>query len=209
MIGGRGGRQNAYTATANYTFGGSALDAAPYQLRSDSQAGSAPYNRQNFGVTVGGPLKIRGIYDGTRKTNFMFSYSGNRGDDLFDQYATVPSDAMRAGNFSTASRQLTNPATGYWSGSVLNVDFAVSERFGRAQLGLAGFYATQIADDTQFGVPLAPDGRRAELLHLGYVLTYEVPEIRSAFKIKSLTAVFARNATYATGAVVSWVAKLD
>jgi trimeric autotransporter adhesin len=112
VIGGRGGRQNAYTATANYTFGGSALDAAPYQLRSDSQAGSAPYNRQNFGVTVGGPRKIRGIYDGTRKTNFMFSYSGNRGDDLFDQYATVPTDAMRAGNFSTASRQLTNPATG-------------------------------------------------------------------------------------------------
>ncbi len=51
-IGGRGGRQNAYNATANYTFGGSILDAAPYQLRADSPAGRAPYNRQNFGGTV-------------------------------------------------------------------------------------------------------------------------------------------------------------
>ena len=31
---------------------------------------SAPYNRQNFGGTVGGPLKIPGLYDGTRRTNF-------------------------------------------------------------------------------------------------------------------------------------------
>ena len=31
-LGGRGGRQNAYTFTSNYTFGGSVLDSAPYQL---------------------------------------------------------------------------------------------------------------------------------------------------------------------------------
>ncbi len=111
-IGGRGGRQNAYNATANYTFGGSALDAAPYQLRRDSVAGRAPYNRQNFGGTVGGPVKIPGVYDGTRKTNFTVSYNGNRGDELFDQYATVPTELMRAGNFSRASGQLIDPRTG-------------------------------------------------------------------------------------------------
>jgi trimeric autotransporter adhesin len=112
VIGGRGGRQNAYTATTNYTFGGSALDAAPYQLRADSPAGRAPYTRQNFGATFGGPLKIRGVYDGTRRTNFTVTYSGNRGADLFDQYATVPTDAMRAGDFSTSLGQLIDPTTG-------------------------------------------------------------------------------------------------
>jgi hypothetical protein len=112
VLGGRGGRQNAYNATANYTFGGSVLDAAPYQLRPDSRAGRAPYNRQNFGGTVGGPLKIKGVYDGTRKTNFTVTYNGNRGDELFDQYATVPTLLMRAGNFSTASTQLIDPRTG-------------------------------------------------------------------------------------------------
>ena len=112
VIGGRGGRQNAYNATANYTFGGSPLDAAPYQLRSDSRAGRAPYTRQNFGGTVGGPLKIPGVYDGTRRTNFTITYGGNRGDELFDQYATVPTDAMRSGNFSSAAGQIIDPNTG-------------------------------------------------------------------------------------------------
>ena len=88
------------------------LDAAPYQLRRDSVAGRAPYNRQNFGGTFGGPVKIPGVYDGTRKTNFTVSYTGNRGDELFDQYATVPTEAMRAGNFSRASGQLIDPRTG-------------------------------------------------------------------------------------------------
>jgi trimeric autotransporter adhesin len=111
-IGGRGGRQNAYNATANYTFGGSILDAAPYQLRRDSVAGRAPYNRQNFGGTVGGPVRIPGVYDGTRRTNFTVSYNGNRGDELFDQYGTVPTEAMRTGNFTAASGRLIDPRTG-------------------------------------------------------------------------------------------------
>ena len=112
VVGGRGGRQNAYNATANYTFGGSALDAAPYQLRSDAPVAGAPYTRQTFGGTFGGPLKIPGVYDGTRRTNFTVTYNGNRGDELFDQYATVPTLAMRAGNFATASAQLVDPVTG-------------------------------------------------------------------------------------------------
>ena len=112
MIGGRGGRQNTYNATANYTFGGSPLDAAPYQLRPDSPVDRAPYTRQNFGGTVGGPVRIPGVYNGTRRTNFTITYGGTRGDELFDQYATVPTDAVRAGDFSGASGQLVDPATG-------------------------------------------------------------------------------------------------
>jgi trimeric autotransporter adhesin len=112
IIGARGGRQNAFNATANYAFGGSALDASPYQLRADSAAGRAPYNRQTVGMTIGGPVKLRGIYDGTRRTSFTATYNGNRGDELFDQYATVPSDAMRAGNFAAASARVIDPNTG-------------------------------------------------------------------------------------------------
>jgi hypothetical protein len=111
-IGGRGGRQNTFNATANYTFGGSPLDAAPYQLRADSRNARAPYTRQNFGGTVGGPLRIPGVYNGTRRTNFTITYGGNRGDELFDQYATVPTDAVRSGDFSSTSAPLVDPGTG-------------------------------------------------------------------------------------------------
>ena len=112
VLGGRGRSQNAYNLQSNYSFGGSALDSAPYQLRPGSDAQQRPYSRQTFGLTVGGPVRIKGIYKGDRRTNFTASYSGSRGGDLFDQYATVPSLAMRAGNFSATTAQLIDPATG-------------------------------------------------------------------------------------------------
>jgi trimeric autotransporter adhesin len=111
-IGGRGQQQRLYQFTSNYSYGGSVLDAAPYQLRSDTATNKKPYNKNNFGFTVGGPVKIPGVYNGQNKTNFQFSYSGNRSSDLFDQYATVPTDAIRNGDFSSLAFQLIDPATG-------------------------------------------------------------------------------------------------
>jgi hypothetical protein len=111
-IGGRGGRQNSYTFQTNYSLGSSALDSAPYQLRPDSAVAKRPYTRQTFGTTIGGPVRLPGMYDGTRRTNFTFTYGGNRGDDLFNQYATVPDEAMRRGDFSSLTTQLIDPLTG-------------------------------------------------------------------------------------------------
>src|SRR5262249_9458680 len=52
---------------------------------------------------------------------------------------------------------LTNPATQYSTGTLLGLDFAITEHFGRIQAGLAGIYETQLTDDRQFGVPVLPD----------------------------------------------------
>ena len=57
-----------------------------------------------------------------------------------------------------------NSATGYRNGMVLDVDMAVSEVVGRWQLGVAGYYARQIADDRLNGqrVPaIASPARRS------------------------------------------------
>lgn len=62
---------------------------------------------------------------------------------------------------------LTNPTTQYKTGTLLDVDFAVSERIGRYQVGMAGLYAVQVEDDKLFGVSIPPDGRRTEVLNLG------------------------------------------
>ena len=112
FLGGRGVQQRQYTATSNYSFGGSALDSAPYQLSPNAPQTTAPYTKQNFGATFGGPVKIKGVYDGTRRTNFTVTYNGNRGSNLFDQYATVPTAAQRAGDFSGLARPVIDPATG-------------------------------------------------------------------------------------------------
>jgi hypothetical protein len=112
FIGGRGGRQNNVMAMTNYSFGGSALDAGPYQLRPDSPTPKQPYTKQNFGFTIGGPLKVSHLFDSSRHTSFIASYTGNRGSSLFDQFATVPTAAMRAGDFSAISFAVIDPATG-------------------------------------------------------------------------------------------------
>ncbi|HEX5216332.1 MAG TPA: hypothetical protein VFV98_12780, partial [Vicinamibacterales bacterium] len=110
-LGGRGVQQRLYQITSNYGVSGSAFDSAPYQLRSDNPVETKPYTRQNFGITIGGPVKLPG-YDGTRRTNFQINYAGNRGSNLFDQYATVPTLAVRNGDFSSLSTKLIDPATG-------------------------------------------------------------------------------------------------
>jgi hypothetical protein len=113
VLGGRGGRQNLYAGNAAYTFGGSALDSSPYQLRPDSPNAKRPYTRHNFTVAFGGPVRIPGVYNGTRRTSFTVTYGGNRGDTLFDQYATVPTADMREGDFSFTPFRLIDPATGH------------------------------------------------------------------------------------------------
>ncbi|HWK10279.1 MAG TPA: carboxypeptidase regulatory-like domain-containing protein, partial [Vicinamibacterales bacterium] len=111
VLGGRGGRQNGLNATMNYSFGGSMFDAAPYQLHPDSPTPKRPYTKQSFGVTIGGPLRIPHVYDGSRRTMVIASYTGNRGSTLFDQFATVPEAALRAGDFSGAG-VVIDPLTG-------------------------------------------------------------------------------------------------
>ena len=102
--------QNRYQGSTTYTFGGSALDAEPYALRAGAQA-RPDYVRQQYGTTVGGPLRIPGVYDGSR-TTFFLSVQGNRSTDLVDQYATVPTTTVRQGDFTGSGAVVIDPLTG-------------------------------------------------------------------------------------------------
>ena len=61
---------------------------------------------------MSGPLRIPKVYNGTRRTNFQFTYSGNQSHNLFDQYATVPNEAVRSGDFSSTLLPVVDPLTG-------------------------------------------------------------------------------------------------
>lgn len=93
---------------------------------------------------------------------------------------------------------LENPHTHHHTGDLINIDFAVSEHIGRFQVGLAGFFATQIEDDELFGVPIPPDGLQAEGLPIGPVIAYDIPEHAMSMKLKALTSLYAINT------VTSW-----
>lgn len=102
---------------------------------------------------------------------------------------------------------LKNPETDYSTGDVLDVDFALTEHIGRFQVGLAGFYAWQIADDKIGGVVIPPDGRQGDVLQVGGVAAYDMPEHNASLKIKALTAVLASNTPTSWGVVAGWIKK--
>ena len=113
-LGGRLGGNGRLQGSVTYTLGGSPLNASPFALRGEERE-EEDYLSQRFGVTVGGPVKIPGVYDGTRRTNFNFSYNGNRSDEIFDTYSTVPDAAIRRGDFSSLLAEgifVRDPLTG-------------------------------------------------------------------------------------------------
>jgi hypothetical protein len=113
QLGGRGVRQRLVQGNVNYGFSGSALNQAPLQFRSEVRGTERPYSNHNFGFSVQTPVKIPGIFENpNNSTRITFQYSGSRGGNMFDQYATVPSAEMRTGDFSAIPFQLIDPQTG-------------------------------------------------------------------------------------------------
>jgi hypothetical protein len=116
--GGRGGNPNFRNGqriqmTAQYGFSGSALNSAPRQLRSEVKGVEPKNANHNYNFSTQVPIKIPGIYkDSNNRTMLQITYSGSTGTNPFDQYATVPTDAMRLGDFSSVSTPLIDPETG-------------------------------------------------------------------------------------------------
>jgi len=59
-----------------------------------------PFQRNQFGGTVGGPVVLPKIYDGHDKTFFFFTYEGLREHRSFDNRTVVPTLAERSGDFT-------------------------------------------------------------------------------------------------------------
>jgi hypothetical protein len=113
----RSGENKVHASIYEY-FRNNFLDGQPWG------AVSKVYTRQNeFGATVGGPVRIPLLYNGTNKTFFFFSYGGSRksGADSV-QNLRVPTPAEISGNFSSsllypiydpATTALNTGGTGY------------------------------------------------------------------------------------------------
>jgi hypothetical protein len=98
---------------------------------------------------------------------------------------------------------LENPLTHYHSGDVLDLDFAVSERRGRLQYGVAGFAATQLGPDVRNGRTVAPNGRYLVAVKAGPVVAYDFPDRGITLKAKLGFPIYARNSVPGTQFVFS------
>jgi len=101
---------------------------------------------------------------------------------------------------------LENTATKYSTGDLLDLEFALTERIGRFQVGVTGFYAWQSEDDELFGVPIPPDGRRIKVFQIGPILNYDIPG--SSMKVKALFTGPVENGVKSWGVAFGWVKKL-
>jgi hypothetical protein len=94
------------------------LDANSFQLNARGVDKIEHYLDQ-YGFEVDGPIKIPGLYNGTNKTFFMFNGEKYREGTPAAQLSSVPTAAMRNGDFSNLvdaqGRQIViyDPATGH------------------------------------------------------------------------------------------------
>jgi hypothetical protein len=182
-------------------------------VRPPRSTGALPI-MQGLSIALGfGVVVPSGQYNSTDPTTRVLSAGSNIWDfapHIAFTYTSAPILADGT-EFSTKiywNKYRTNPATQYSTGDLINIDFAVSERIGRFQVGVTGFYAFQVADDKQFGTPVPPDGQRVKLLNLGGVLAYDMPEFGAFIKIKMLQTVFVENSAHSRGIVLTFVKKL-
>lgn len=109
-------QQNAYSAEfhgAGATFnvttksGGNAFHGSVFEfLRNDAfdaknffATSKEQLERNQYGATLGGPVMIPGLYDGSNNTFFFASYEGQRRQQGNVNVSIVPTAAMRQGDF--------------------------------------------------------------------------------------------------------------
>src|SRR4051812_5782099 len=115
-----GGVVNVTTKSGSNQFNGTALwysrnpslNAAPFTVATVNRPTSNLRDTQ-FSLTGGGPVVIPKIYNGRDKTFFFGAFEPRRRSDHLQATACLPTDAMRAGDFSnlTSSNQCWAPAS--------------------------------------------------------------------------------------------------
>jgi hypothetical protein len=181
--------------------------------RPSQEKGALPI-RQGLAVFLGvGALLPTGLYDARIQASNGVTVGSNTLDiapSIAFTYTTPP--LLAEGTEFSAKIYLNNyarnPDTDYRSGRNVNTDFAISEHIGRWQVGVGGYYLRQFEDDQRAGVAVAPDGRRSQVLSLGPIINYDIPEYKAAIKFKVRSSVFAYNTAMVTAFYLTFAKKL-
>ena len=95
---------NDYHGTAWEYVRNTAFDARNTFLRKVT-----PFRQNQFGASLGGPVRIPKLYNGKNKTFFYFAYQGFRFTQNSDTLLKVPTAAQLAGDESSFPTQIYNP----------------------------------------------------------------------------------------------------
>jgi len=115
-----GGIESFTTKTGTNSYHGSAFDllhndklnAIPWSNRFNGSNVKPRDHQNDFGGSLGGPVRIPKLYNGHDKTFFFFSWEQYRNNEGRTSSTTLPTDAERSGDFSAlvgADTGLINP----------------------------------------------------------------------------------------------------
>ncbi len=127
------------------------FDANPFF---NSGRPKVPFQQNQFGFSLGGPVVIPKLYNGRNKTFFFGDYQGTRIRQGLTKVETVPTAAMRAGNFSDFGT-IYDPATTTMSGNgYVRTPFPGSQipmsRFDSINQNFVPFYPLPNSGPSQF-----------------------------------------------------------
>jgi hypothetical protein len=105
----------------------------------------APFKRNQYGFSIGGPVYIPKVFNGRNRVFFFADYEGTKIRESSNNTSTIPTQAMRMGDFSELLTQrklaITDPKTGQaFAGNVIP-----SSRLDPLALRLVALYPTPTA----------------------------------------------------------------
>ncbi len=149
-----------------------------------------------YGLSVAGGLALEAPIGTYSKSEFV-----NIGHDTFITIPNVAATYLTGPNLSLGGdgteisgrfffdTNKQNPATDYHSGNLIDLDWAVSERYGPWQIGIAGDYVQQLTPDRLGnGTQVSPEGDLFGKIDLGPVIAYDF-EDHSTLKFKALLPI--------------------
>src|SRR6266853_652999 len=108
---------NEYHGTAYEFLRNSAMDARQWH-----QTGTKnPFRRNQYGFTLGGPVSIPKLFNGRNRLFFLSNLEQLRDRKTTQLLASVGTDRMRSGDFSTAGRNIFDPNSRVYNASGLAV----------------------------------------------------------------------------------------
>ena len=108
---------NEYHGTAFEFLRNNDLDARNYDFSSATRSAtnpspaSTPYRQNQYGFTLGGPVRIPKLLNGKNRLFFMSNFEGFQSRTTTSTLATTLTAAMRTGDFSAVPTALQDPLT--------------------------------------------------------------------------------------------------
>ncbi len=191
----KAGSNQLHGSISEYYYG-SFLAAKPYFTAVGAKVPSTHYNQ--FGGTIGGPVRIPHLFNGRDKLFFFYAFEGYKGSLPATTITSVPTAAERSGDFSAllalgSSYQLYNPFTATQSGTSVVRTAIPGNVFTNAGLSvnpIAQAYFKYIPLPNYNGPTTKPDGSNNYFINDPTTNDYKSHQARIDYNITNSNKIF-------------------